>query len=88
MGTQNSKKEHGTLVSNSCRAARTVIIMGLFLMFVFSKQSPIQPSVDAVPSGDVAISVLSHLIFESDDELQKEEYERRLVKELMVGTLH
>lgn len=57
------------------------------IVSVLSIQSPSQPPTDAVPSGDVPISVLSHLIFESNDEWQKEEYERRLVKELMVGTL-
>lgn len=47
-------------------------------------QSPILTPTDAVPSGDVPIAVLSHLMFECDDVWQKEEYERQLVKELMV----
>lgn len=39
---------------------------------------------DAVPSGDVPLSVLAHQIFNTPNEWDKREYEQRLMQELQV----
>lgn len=82
MGAQNSEKEHNLEVH------MIVWLLSKWTIVTLTLQGFFQLPTDAVPSGDVPIAVLSHLIFETDDEWQKEEYERKLAEELMVGTLH
>ena len=42
------------------------------------------PVSDAVPSGDVPLSILAHKIFKTQDEWDKREHELRLMQELQV----
>ena len=39
---------------------------------------------DAVPSGDVPLSILAHKIFKTHDEWDKREHEQKLMQELQV----
>ena len=50
----------------------------------YHPQTPPVPVSDAVPSGDVTLSILAHKIFKTQSEWDKREYEQKLMQELQV----
>ena len=89
MGSKNSGPAGYSEVRNTpaAQSTHTHTHTHSFTSLFFSSWQPQpvpQARSDAVPSGDVPISILTHKIFKTPNEWEKREYEQKLLQELQV----
>lgn len=79
--TTSHVKQYGDLDLSS---EKLELFMGSKTAVQDKTKVPVDPVSDAVPSGDVPLSILAHKIFKTQDEWDKREHELRLMQELQL----